>query len=122
MAYEAQLQRQIDDLKREMDRLKTVEKSMYRAEVSIASNGTSTPFGTLVMRGVLFVISAEDGIIAIYRWEGGGTVLVSGDAAYWSVTAATASKHNVYLDGSGYLTIENKRGATRSMRMAFLRL
>jgi hypothetical protein len=92
--------------------------------LSIANNGTATPFGASRNFSGLIVISetAVNGSCAVFVADGGGGVaLVSASVANtWTTTSGTASRTNVYLV-SGAVTIENKLGSTATYNIIALR-
>ncbi len=88
--------------------------------VTIANNAVLTLENNI---GGLFSITDDRGLGAVFVVHGtnGVSELVSTttSAAYFSNTATTASKTNVYWTGAAY-AIENKTGASRNYRFALL--
>lgn len=100
-----------------------IDGTSQGSALTIANNGTATPFGGVRNFSGLLIISetAVTGNAAMFLIDGGGTVTLIGAAgASWSVTAATASKTNVYITGT-VVTIENKLGSTATYNIMALR-
>lgn len=89
---------------------------------SIANNGIVTIGNGGDLIGLLVVVADEDNSSALYIIEGGaGVTALIGFAGPYTVTAGTAASINVYWDGgASQYKLENKRGATRTIRMLFL--
>jgi len=89
--------------------LYSIDSGVAGSTMTIANNGTATPFATNLLRGLLFCWDSTDGVGALYFCDSGGTSIISDRAGIFSTTATTASKVNIYNTG-GALTVENKRG------------
>ncbi len=94
------------------------------SQITIANNGTATPFGNSNNFAGLILIkeTATDGHGALFFTVGHFTILLSDPASLYSNTATTASKTNVYLSGGFAVTIENKRGGSRTYSVVAVRL
>lgn len=131
--------RRIVELEKTVERLKTIQipttprssgTELFAidctnsgSELSIANNGTATPFSNARVFSGLIVVSetAVSGTAALFLVDGSGVViLVSQTGSNYSVTVGTASKTNVYITGSA-VTFENKLGSTASYNIMALR-
>jgi hypothetical protein len=94
--------------------------AMAQAPVTLADNATLDLGANL--QGILSVTTSE-GFAALFVVHGSQAVseliATTTSTAYFSNTAGTASKVNVYWDGSTY-RIENKRGGSRNIKYALL--
>ena len=119
MNSELELQRQINALARQMERLQAVESSSRRWEGAIANDGTANPFGALSspgrFSGVFIVVETTAGTIAEFITGGTNIAEITDPAGNYTTTAGTASKINVYLDGSYNVVIQNKTGGSRTV-------
>lgn len=97
----------------------------YSQTITIASNATSKPFASVNnFSGMLMIDNATTssfGTPAMFLM-GGSSYFVGGDSTKYSNTAATASKVNVYYDGSGYVTIENKTASSITIKVFSIRM
>lgn len=84
----------------------------------LANDGTKS-YGQSFRRGLVMVDTSEThvGLVVI---SGSTVTLVSDPSSVLSTTQGTANKTNVYLNGSGLFTIENKRGAALTYFLVFL--
>lgn len=90
--------------------------------ITIANNATAQPFGAAVVSG-LFVVNdtATDGRAAVFLSGDAIQLIVATTANTFTTTATTASRVNVYKDGSGYITIENKWGSSRTLNVVMIK-
>ena len=93
-------------------------------KLSIANNATAQPFGAANNFSGLIIIKEDNGGATGVFLVGGNTTvtLVSQSQTSFTITAATGGKSNVYLDGSNFLTIENKNGSTNTYQVMALRM
>jgi hypothetical protein len=101
-----------------------VDASGTGSAITLADNATSQPFGAAAnFSGLLIVNEANaNGVIGIFACGAATTVLISESlAGYYSATSGTASRCNVYYNGSNYLTIENKQGGSRTFSVVAIR-
>lgn len=88
---------------------------------SIANNGTWQPFGAANnFSGIVIINDTWFGNVALVLV---GNVITIGaqSSTNYSTTSGTASKINVYKDGSGFFTIENKAGSTITLTATAVR-
>jgi hypothetical protein len=76
---------------------------------SIANDGVVTVLSGDT-RALVYIYYATVGVSALALVEGGTTTLIFGSTAYFSGTAGTASRINIYNSGSD-VYVQNKRGA-----------
>ncbi len=139
------IQRQILDLEDQIERLRkadtaplstgaqvprssgsalfAIDATATGSALSVANDGTATPFGASRNFSGLIIISetAINGSVGLYLIDGGGSVtLVAVAGAFWSVAQGTASKTNIYITAS-VITLENKLGSTASYNIMALR-
>lgn len=111
-----ELQRQINALQKQVERLSTVESSSRRWEGTIANDGTANPFGSLAspggFAGVFTVVELNAGAIAEFITGGTAIVKIADGSGLYTTTAGTASKANVYLDANYNVVIQNKLGSS----------
>jgi len=104
-----------------IDRMQSVGTPVVFNEFTLANNAAQQIFASPIPAGLLVVSEfAVDGNIFI----GWSNAAITGELAdpgtMYSVTAGTASSVNIYVSG-GLLTLENKRGGSRSFRCVLLR-
>ena len=97
----------------------------YSQTITIASAATSNPFGAANnFSGMLMIDNATSswfGTPAMFLMAT-SSYLVGGDSTKYSSTAATASKVNVYYDGSGYVTIQNNTASSITIKVFSIRM
>ena len=89
--------------------------SNEKFRITNLANTTDTNFGSQgKIQGLVIVTASGTGKTAIFNCLGSGnaTVLLSGDSGFWSNTAGTGSRVNVFYNGSGYYGIQNNSGGT----------
>lgn len=110
-----ELQRQINALRRDLERARTAEKLGRRWEGTIANGATAQPFGNVsggTFAGLIIVQELTAGQIALFL-TGGATMLEVADfSGNFTATSGTASKANVYLNGTFNVTIQNNLGSS----------
>jgi hypothetical protein len=117
------MQRQIDQLSREIERLKRVEKqaSYYggvdmsvRPNVfTLANNDVASLFGGSPFTGLIIVTNDSSGAMAMFMVGYFQTHEIIDPSAAFSPTAGTPGISNVYKSGLGTTCrIENKTGGT----------
>jgi hypothetical protein len=85
------------------------------------ANDVDANFGTAAkIYGTVHVTDSE-GYSAIFGLNGAqnATELLAGNTTYWSTSAGTASKSNVFYNAFGYYSIQNKRGTSRNYSVIF---
>ena len=100
-----------------------LDSASVGSAIVMADATTANPFGTTNNFGGLIMLheTAVDGVAALFLCGGFGTTLIAETAAgYYTNTSGTASRINVYYNGTPSLTIENRRGGSRTLNvMAF---
>ncbi len=92
------------------------------SNITIADNATAQPFGAAVVSG-LFVVNdtATDGRSALFISGDAIQLIMATTVNTYTITATTASRVNVYKDGSGFITIENKWGSSRTFNVVMIK-
>jgi hypothetical protein len=107
------------DLERAEPKMVAPGFNIITATIVVASNGIGNPFGVYASPGNfagVFIVNetAADGHVAIFATGASGIIKVADVSGTYTTTINTASTHNVYLDGNLNVTIQNKRGASRT--------
>ena len=91
--------------------------------LSINNDAIGYPFGSANNFAGMLIVNDEatDGSIAAFLL-GGGVSFMYGQTVIFSTTVDTASKINIYVNGSGYIAIQNKTGVTRTIRITAIRV
>ena len=100
-----------------------IDASGTGSALTLANNATGTPFGNANnFSGVIFINeTAFNGINAVFLCAGGVTSLLAESAAgYYTNTATTANRANIYYSAN-VLTIENKQGGSRTFNVFGIR-
>jgi hypothetical protein len=107
-----EMQRQIEALRRDVERLRAVDKlSTPTVTLTIANGATGYPFGNVAspgaFAGVFIVNELTAGQVA--EFITGGTLIskIADPGGIYTTAAGTPSKINVYLDGNYNVVIEN---------------
>lgn len=91
--------------------------------LTIANNGNATPTGnTANFSGLILVMDTTAGESALFLTSSGVTNLISQTATGFSNTLGTASKANLYVDGSFIVHLENKRGSSHDFNLMTFRI
>jgi hypothetical protein len=92
------------------------------SSITVANNATATPISTSIWGGLFIVHEiAVDGSMAMFVTNAGsGLVEVADPSGHYTISAGSASSTNVYYSGTD-LTIENKRGGSRTYNVLFIR-
>jgi hypothetical protein len=92
--------------------------------ITIAAGATSAPFGAnALFSGMLLVNgTAGTGDPAVLLLGGAASYLVGGASATYSATSGTASRINVYYNGSNHVTIQNNLAISVTLRVVGFRM
>lgn len=128
-----EMQRQIDQLSREVERLKRVEKARFRdfssgidlspssVTFTLADNAIASIAGG-ALTGIIIITNDSTGGMALFMVGYFVTFEILDPTATFSTTAGTAGQNNVYKSGLGTACqVENKTGATRQYTASVIR-
>ena len=129
MQHLAEMQRQIKQLPREVERLKRVEKLAkfgggldltFWPSIALAS-GASQAFSDTNFRGIVMVSETVTyGGFAVFVMDGSNTVEVADTLGMYSPTAGNAGTVNLYITAS-VPTVQNNRALTVTLMIQTLR-
>lgn len=89
--------------------------------ITIANDNTIDLTGGSDFSGLFLVTDIVSGGTGAFLQGGGSMVLLGASLAIFSTTPGTASKINIYQDGSYHNIVENKRGSSVTIRVMMLR-
>lgn len=100
-----------------------IDGTAQGSAITLANLATSTPFSAVNNFSGLIAIkeTAVDGSTALFLTGGGAIALISDPSGHYSAASGTASRTNVYLSSS-VVTIENRRGGSRTYNVQSWRL
>jgi hypothetical protein len=107
-----EMQRQIEALRRDVERLRSIDKlSTPTVTLTIANGATAYPFGNVAspgaFAGAFIVNELTAGQTALFLTGGIAISKVSDPGGIYTTTAGTPAKINVYLDGNYNVVIQN---------------
>lgn len=102
-----------------------IDFTQYGSEINLVNNAIAKPFtNSPNFSGIILCQCSTAGAAhGAMFWTGGGQVIKICDTGpIYSTVSGTASKFNVYLDGSNVVNIENKFGITVNIGVGAIRV
>lgn len=92
--------------------------------ITIAAGATVFPFGSVAAFSGMLIVNgtAGTGDPALFLMGSAASYLVGGASATYSATSGTASRVNVYYNGSNFITVQNNLAVSVTLRIVAIRM